>query len=74
MCKGRGHYEEKLTTFVLELDEHILIVKRVPARVCTQCGEKAYSNEVAKRLEQIANTFRDSSTELTIMHYQDRAA
>jgi len=66
--------EDRLSSFILELDERILIVKGVPTRVCSQCGEKAYRGEVSLRLEQIANTFKNSGDELTVTHYSDRAA
>jgi len=74
MCKGRGHLETKLTTFLADLGSCVLIVKNVPTSVCTQCGEKAYNNEVAKILEQIANSFKDVMIEVAIVNYQDRAA
>lgn len=45
MCKGK--LEEKNTTFMVELDNCIIIIKNVPSLVCEQCGEVSYSNEVA---------------------------
>ena len=37
MCKG--NLENKLTTFMVDLDSCIVIVKNVPSQVCSQCGE-----------------------------------
>lgn len=42
MCKGK--LEEKNTTFMVELDNCIIIIKNVPSLVCEQCGEVLYSN------------------------------
>ena len=50
MCKG--DLEDKNTTFMVELDNCIIIIKNVPSQVCKQCGEVSYSNEVAKQLEK----------------------
>ena len=50
MCKGS--LENKLTTFMVELDNCIIIVKNVPSLVCKQCGEVSYSDEVAKQLDR----------------------
>lgn len=51
MCKGQ--LEKKETTFMVEIDGRIVIVKNVPSYVCCQCGETSYDNEVTKRLEEI---------------------
>ena len=46
MCKGK--LENKNTTFMVELDNCIIIIiKNVPSQVCKQCGEVSYSKEVA---------------------------
>ncbi|MCL2548408.1 MAG: type II toxin-antitoxin system MqsA family antitoxin [Symbiobacteriaceae bacterium] len=74
MCKGHGRLEDKLTTFMTDLGKCVLIVKNVPTHVCTQCGERAYSNDVAKQLEMIANSFKDAIIEVAIVNYPDRAA
>ena len=49
MC--RGDVEDKLTTFMVEVDGCIIIVKGVPSHVCTQCGEISYDTNVVMRLE-----------------------
>lgn len=72
MCKGK--LEEKNTTFMVELDNCIIIIKNVPSLVCVQCGEVSYSNEVAKQLEKLVNTVRNSITEITIINYSEKVA
>ncbi len=67
MCKG--HLVDKLTNFLADLGECIVIVKNVPAQVCTQCGEVSYSNEVARKLEETIKFIRRSSTEIAVIHY-----
>ena len=65
MCKGT--LENKNTTFMIELDNCIIIIKNVPSQVCKQCGEVTYSDEVAKQLEKLVNTVRNTITEITVM-------
>ena len=72
MCKGK--LEEKNTTFMVELDNCIIIIKNVPSLVCEQCGEGLYSNEVSKQLEKLVNAVRNSITEITIINYSEKVA
>ena len=72
MCKGS--LENKNTTFMVELNNCIIIIKNVPSQVCKQCGEVSYSNEVAKQLEKLVNSVRDSITEITVMNYTEKVA
>lgn len=67
MCKG--HLVNKPTNFLADLGECIVIVKNVPSQVCSQCGEVSYSNEVARKLEEIINLLRRSSTEIAVINY-----
>ncbi|MGN0171201.1 MAG: type II toxin-antitoxin system MqsA family antitoxin [Acutalibacteraceae bacterium] len=72
MCKGTT--EEKNTTFMVDLGNCIVIVKNVPSHVCTQCGEVSYSDDVAKRLEQIVDSMKAAITEIAVVNYADRVA
>ena len=51
ICGGKT--EHKHIDLPLELRNKFLVVKNVPAEVCTQCGEIYYSVDVAKKLEKI---------------------
>ena len=42
-------------THVVNYKNCIIIIKNVPCEECEQCGEKYYSNEVAKQLENLVN-------------------
>ena len=65
MCKG--DLEDKKTTYMVELNNCIIIIKNVPSQVCKQCGEVSYSNEVAQQLERLVNSVRNAITEITVM-------
>lgn len=71
MCKG--NLEDKLTNFIADLGNCIIIVKDVPSQVCSQCGEVSYSNDVALQLEKIINETKNTLTEITVVRYSDAA-
>ena len=72
LCKGT--LEEKTTNFMADVDNCFIIVKNVPSRVCSQCGEVSYSDEVAAKLERIVKAVRKDVSEVDIVNYQDRVA
>ena len=73
MCKGT--VREGFSTFTVDMDKCIVIVKNVPSHICSQCGEASYSDEVAKRLEQIVHSLTGQiSTEIAVVSYTEKAA
>ena len=67
-CKGET--TETTTKFIVDLGQCVVIVKNVPARVCRQCGETSYSNEVAQQLEKIVEAVkRGIMSEVAIVEY-----
>ena len=72
-CKGQT--VETTTKFIVDLGNCVVIVKNVPARVCRQCGETTYSNDVAKRLEKIVDAVKCSiMSEVAIIEYTQSVA
>jgi len=73
MCKGS--VKEGFSTFTADMGNCIVVIKNVPSRVCGQCGEASYSNEVARRLEQIIHSLMDSAAaEIAVVSYSEKAA
>lgn len=71
MCKGE--IISSTTTFMVDLGNCIIIVKNVPCSQCSQCGEISYPNEVAKRLEKIVDTLKNTVTEISVIDYKTAA-
>jgi len=63
-----------LTTDFNELSSCMVIIKNVPCIVCEQCGETVFIGTVARKLEEIISTLKDSLTEIAIIKYPDKAA
>ena len=72
MCKGT--LEDKLTTFMVDKDNCIVIVKNVPSQVCSQCGEASYTDNVAAQLDKIAREARKALSEVAIINYATSVA
>ena len=73
MCKGS--VQEGFSTFTVDMSGCIVIIKNVPSRVCGQCGEASYSDEVAQRLQQIVQNITGSaSAEIAVVSYSEKDA
>jgi len=62
-----------LTTHVVNYKNCIIIIKNVPCEECEQCGEKYYSNEVAKQLESLVNMAKQLMQEISVIDYAKTA-
>jgi YgiT-type zinc finger domain-containing protein len=72
MCKGNLEY--KKVNYVVDLENTIIIIKGVPAKVCTQCGEQYFDDEIAENIEKIVNRLKELSAEVTIVNYNEKVA
>lgn len=72
MCKG--NLIKKEVNYVVDLEETIIIIKKVPANVCTQCGEQYFDDEIAENIEKIVNQLKKLATEVTIVNYKEKVA
>lgn len=70
-CKGT--LKDGFSTFSIDLDTCIVIIRHVPSRICTQCGEAYYTNDVMKQLYRIAESVRNSMTEIAVVNYHPAA-
>lgn len=67
-CKG--DLEDNTSTYMIDLGKCIVIIKNVPSKICTQCGEVSYSDEVARQLEKIVRSARSSQSEFSVINYE----
>ncbi len=72
--KCEGKLIEKKVNYMVDLESTIIIIKEVPARVCTQCGEQYFDDETSENIEIIVNKLKDLSTEVTIINYKENVA
>lgn len=72
MCKGE--LIEKKVNYMVDLEKTIIIIKGVPAKVCSECGEQYFDDETSQNIESIVNKLKDLSTEITIINYKENVA
>ena len=49
VCSARESREEQVEE-VFRIDRKYVLVDRIPATVCTRCGEETFSRETAERI------------------------
>ena len=58
-----------LTTHVVNYNGAIIVIKNVPCEECEQCGEKFYTDDVAKKLEKMVNAAKQMMQEIAVLDY-----
>ena len=64
LCGGNKATGE--TTFTADLGSGVVVVRRVRATVCSQCGEEWIDDATARRLEQVVNDARSQHREVEV--------
>ncbi|NQU04597.1 MAG: type II toxin-antitoxin system MqsA family antitoxin [Calditrichaeota bacterium] len=58
------------TTFSVDLDTGVIIVRDVPAQICCQCGEEWFISEVSHRLDELTEDMRAKGSEVEILSFK----
>ena len=66
--------KEKVTTFMTEVDNCVIIIKNIPARVCSQCDEAVFSMETAQRIEEMVNSIKSTKTKIAVVNFEKKVA
>ncbi len=72
--KCDGELKDKKINYVVDMDDTIIIIKKVPAKVCTKCGVQYFDDQTSQNIEKIVNKLKQISAEVTIVNYQDKVA
>lgn len=64
-----GETKPGLVTVTLERDECIIVLKKVPAEICDNCGEYYLSDTVTEQVLKKAELAVNNGTELEIIRY-----
>ena len=73
-CKGKTEIKNVDVDF--RWGDKLFVVKNVPVEVCNQCGERYYSAEVSKKLDNLVKKQRVSQIkprqiiEVPVFHWQ----
>jgi len=56
LCGGKLH--EGFTELVLKPGAEVVVIKRVPALVCSCCGESYLTPEVSEKIDEVLKEYR----------------
>ena len=59
---------------IIDLDDHIIIIKEVPALVCEQCGEYFLETDIALKIERMVETVYQNHAEVFIVKFNELVA
>ena len=60
---------EMTTTFTVEYGDCIIVIRNVPCMECQVCGEETFSDEVARRLEQLVESAKVLLPDVSVIDY-----
>ena len=73
ICKAE--MEEKKVSYTEDVDQSTIVVRLVPAHVCTECGNIWYNGTIALALEKIIDKFASSAlAEVSVVNYDKLVA
>ena len=62
------------TMFAVDLGFGVVVVRGVPALVCSRCGESHIDDGPAAKLEELVARAREQHTEFAVTHWSDAVA
>ncbi len=68
ICKY-GETSDGRTTLTVERGDMVLVLRGVPARVCTNCGEAYVSGEVTDEILRRAEEMRQQGVEIDVRRF-----
>ena len=66
-----GPRTDSTTTFTVDLNSSLLVVRHVPALVCQQCGEEWIADPEAARLEEMVEDTQNRQTSFEVMEWEE---
>ena len=65
-----GDMADGSTAVPFFIDEKIIVVKDVPAEVCSDCGEAYMKSSVAGNIEATLDLLNNLHSEMSVIHYK----
>ncbi len=71
-CKGK--LEQGTTTFTVDLEFGVVVVRETPALICSLCGADWITDDVAAELEKVVERARKNHLMIEVSHWQHTLA
>ena len=68
ICKAE--MEEMSVSYIEDVEQGVIVIRHVPAHVCTECGNTWYSGTIAAQLEKIVEKAASSAgSEVSVINF-----
>jgi len=57
------------TTFTIDYKSGVLVVRNVPADVCSQCGEEWIADDIASKLQAVSEGARTEKRQVEVVDF-----
>jgi YgiT-type zinc finger domain-containing protein len=64
-----GNFQNGRTRYTVDDSKSVVVVRDVPARICSQCGEEWIDHSTAETLEQIVKKARTNHSEVEVVRF-----
>ena len=61
------------TTFTVEYNNCIIVIKNVPCLECLKCGEITFTDEVSEKIENLVNAAKRIIHVISVIYYSKAA-
>ncbi len=61
-----GVQKEEITKLELWVDEKLIVIEDVPAKVCENCGETYFSAKVSKQVDALLESTKEAKRKLEV--------
>ena len=64
-----GEKRQGKTIYSVDLRDGVVVVRDVPAQICSQCGEEWIDAQTAKVLEEIVNEAKGRASQVEVLSF-----
>jgi YgiT-type zinc finger domain-containing protein len=68
LCGGEMY--EGITTIPFLIGEKVVVIKDVPAEICSDCGEAYMKSSVVDKVESVLDKLEELHSEMSVVHYE----
>lgn len=65
-----GNKKSGFTTFTVDMKETLVVIRNVPATICSLCGNEWLSDEVAANIESIVEDAQEKHHSFEVTQYR----
>jgi len=68
-----GHKKQGTTTFTVDMRDTLVVIRNVPATLCSLCGNAWLDDQVAANMESIVEEAKSSHRQMEVTQYRKAA-